>query len=327
MAWDDEKQVAPGTEDGELTPEEWNEHVADQKNHSERHESNGDDELSVEGLSGDLADEQDAKPHDIGGPTHTADTLANLNSKVSDATLDDSADPREPEAHAATHEGGSDSLNVFNLTGDLVGEGLERVNDTLQVLSSIWDGTNVVADVENTNTTTQALEAESVSTEELVNDRLYAGAHDGSDPDARLDNTLSTASDGDVIYLENAVYGQDRTINTAVMLCGTFTYGTLETGGTEIVEDVTWTLNTRGVQLLNVSGQVGSEIVLTDRHRLSGGYFSSETDITVQGDRAIITEIGFGNVTFESGTADGIIDSCVGTSVIDNGNNFVGDIA
>ena len=159
MAWDDEKQVAPGTEDGELTPEEWNEHVADQKNHSERHESNGDDELSVEGLSGELADEQDAKPHDIGGPTHTADTLANLNSKVSDATLDDTADPREPEAHAATHEGGSDSLNVFDLTGDLVGQGLERVNDTLQVLSSIWDGTNVVADVDNTNTTTQALEA------------------------------------------------------------------------------------------------------------------------------------------------------------------------
>ena len=167
MAWDDEKEVAPGTEEGELTPEEWNEHVADQKSHSTRHESNGDDELSVDGLSGDLADEQDAKPHDIGGATHTADTLANLNSKVSDATLDDTNDPREPEAHAATHEGGSDSLNVFDLTGDLVGQGLERVNDTLQVLSSIWDGTNVVADVDNTNTTTQSLEAESVSTDQL----------------------------------------------------------------------------------------------------------------------------------------------------------------
>ena len=275
MAWDDEKQVAPGTEEGELTPDEWNEHVADQKghsgrhesggideltveglsgdladaqdpkaevtrdivdaffdggtnvtvtrdadtltidttalndqevadkigdvveggsqttvtydsgtqtatitidaptqaafdDHSTRHESGGGDELSVTGLSGDLADEQDAKPHDIGGETHTADTLANLNSKVSDATLDDTADPREPEAHAATHEGGSDSLNVFDLTGDLVGEGLERVNDTLQVLSSIWDGANVVADVNNTNTTTESLEAGSVNTEKAT---------------------------------------------------------------------------------------------------------------------------------------------------------------
>ena len=184
MAWDDEKEVAPGTEQGELTPDEWNEHVADQKSHSERHESNGDDELSVEGLSGDLADEQDAKPHDIGGATHTADTLANLNSKVSDATLDDTDDPREPEAHAATHEGGSDSLNVFDLTGDLVGEGLERVNDTLQVLSSIWDGTNVVADVNNTNTTTQTLEAEDTSTENLDTDYAYQVRNDESVQDA-----------------------------------------------------------------------------------------------------------------------------------------------
>ena len=227
MAWDDEKEVAPGTEDGELTPEEWNEHVADQKGHSGRHESGGVDELTVEGLSGDLADaqdpkddvtrdiveafldggtnvtvsrdadtltidtsalndqevadkidavveggsqttvtydsetqtatitidaptqaafddhstrhesggadelsvtglsgdladEQDAKPHDIGGATHTADTLANLNSKVSDATLDDTDDPREPEAHAATHEsGGADEISVDGLSGDL----------------------------------------------------------------------------------------------------------------------------------------------------------------------------------------------------------------
>ena len=150
MAWDDEKQVAPGTEDGELTPDEWNEHVADQKGHSGRHESGGIDELTVEGLSGDLADEQDAKPH------------------------------------AETHEGGSDSLNVFNLTGDLVGEGLERVNDTLQVLSSIWDGTNVVADVNNTNTTTQALEAEEVLSPEVP--RIVEEFSESGTPDFHLPN-------------------------------------------------------------------------------------------------------------------------------------------
>ncbi len=37
--------------------------------------------------------------HGLGGASHAADTLANLNSKVSDATLDDSADPRDPNAH------------------------------------------------------------------------------------------------------------------------------------------------------------------------------------------------------------------------------------
>ena len=315
MAWDDEKQVAPGTEEGELTPEEWNEHVADQKGHSGRHESGGIDELTVEGLSGDLADaqdpkaevtrdivdafldggtnvtvsrdadtltidttglndqevadkigavveggsqttvtydsgtqtatitidaptqaafddhstrhesggadelsvtglsgdladEQDAKPHDIGGATHTADTLANLNSKVSDATLDDTADPREPEAHAATHEGGSDSLNVFDLTGDLVGQGLERVNDTLQVLSSIWDGTNVVADVNNTNTTTQTLEAESVSTENLNSIEYVTPDQNRSIQDAVDD----LPSSGGTVVLSEGEWVEDATV-------------------------------------------------------------------------------------------------------------------
>ena len=91
MAWDDDKEVAPGTDAGELTPDEWNEHVADQK------------------------------------------------------------------GHAGRHEGGADSLNVFNLTGDLVGQGLERVNDTLQVLSSIYDGTNLTAPVDNQSVVTEQL--------------------------------------------------------------------------------------------------------------------------------------------------------------------------
>ena len=94
--------------------------TAEFEDHSTRHESGGADELSVTGLSGDLADEQDAKPHDIGGATHNADTLANLNSKVSDATLDDTNDTREPEAHSTTHEsGGADEISVDGLSGDL----------------------------------------------------------------------------------------------------------------------------------------------------------------------------------------------------------------
>jgi hypothetical protein len=37
--------------------------------------------------------------HDLGGASHNADTLANLNSKISDATLDDDGDTRPPIAH------------------------------------------------------------------------------------------------------------------------------------------------------------------------------------------------------------------------------------
>ena len=37
--------------------------------------------------------------HDLGGAQHNADTLADLNAKISNATLDDSGDPRDPNAH------------------------------------------------------------------------------------------------------------------------------------------------------------------------------------------------------------------------------------
>lgn len=45
----------------------------------------------------------DVDEHALGGSSHEADTLANLNSKVTDATLDDAGDPRPPTAHAHAH--------------------------------------------------------------------------------------------------------------------------------------------------------------------------------------------------------------------------------
>lgn len=51
--------------------------------------------------------------HALGGASHTADILANLNAKVSDATLDDSGDPRTPTAHSHTE---SDISDLDHLT-------------------------------------------------------------------------------------------------------------------------------------------------------------------------------------------------------------------
>ena len=54
--------------------------------------------------------------HVLGGSAHTADTLANLNTKVSDATLDDSSDPRTPTSHAPSHKsGGGDEVDLDEL--------------------------------------------------------------------------------------------------------------------------------------------------------------------------------------------------------------------
>jgi len=59
---------------------------------------------------------QQNNPHNTDIGNLGSGTLAELNSKITDATLDDASDPRDPNAHASTHEqGGSDELTVQNL--------------------------------------------------------------------------------------------------------------------------------------------------------------------------------------------------------------------
>ena len=54
--------------------------------------------------------------HTLGGAQHTADTLANLNSKVSDGTLDKTTDKRDPNPHAPDHKsGGGDEVKLHEL--------------------------------------------------------------------------------------------------------------------------------------------------------------------------------------------------------------------
>ena len=62
--------------------------------HAETHENGGADEIDVGGLSGELADDQPPKAHDLAGSKHNQCTLAELNAKISDATLDDDGDER-----------------------------------------------------------------------------------------------------------------------------------------------------------------------------------------------------------------------------------------
>jgi len=58
--------------------------------------------------------------HALGGAQHTQSTLAELNTKLSDATLDDSSDSRTPTAHASEHEiTGGDVISVAGLSGVL----------------------------------------------------------------------------------------------------------------------------------------------------------------------------------------------------------------
>lgn len=86
--------------------------------HKASHQDGGTDEINLTALSGQLADDQPPKAHALGGAKHTAATLAELNAKISDATLDHSGDPRDPNHHLATHEiGGADPINLAGLPG------------------------------------------------------------------------------------------------------------------------------------------------------------------------------------------------------------------
>ena len=64
-----------------------------------------------------VAVEATAAAHALGGSSHSADTLANLNAKITDATLDDSSATRDPNAHAPSHQsGGSDAIKLDDLS-------------------------------------------------------------------------------------------------------------------------------------------------------------------------------------------------------------------
>ena len=102
----------------------------DPKAHAASHQNGGADEISVAGLSGELANDQPPKAHDLAGGKHNPATLAQLNAKVSDATLDDSGDPRDPKAHASNHEkSGGDEISVAGLSGELADDQPPKAHD------------------------------------------------------------------------------------------------------------------------------------------------------------------------------------------------------
>lgn len=86
--------------------------------HKTSHQNGGTDEISVVGLSGELADNQPPKAHALGSASHSAATLAEVNAKVSDATLDKNTDTRTPAAHKTSHQnGGTDEISLTGLDG------------------------------------------------------------------------------------------------------------------------------------------------------------------------------------------------------------------
>lgn len=173
-------------------------------------------------------------------------------------------------------------------------------------------------------------QVESITTEGAVIDDIYhyAAFYDGADADARLDNAISAAGQGDRIYLETATYTADRTI-TASGLRGLKLIGSgMGVGGYGTDIDASWTISTIRVGLegvrINTSASGSLQFDSND-----GIIDKCQGSLTVGGNNVrVLNGYTFGGtITFESSTSGGLVDGYVGgTSVTDNGTNSVGDV-
>jgi hypothetical protein len=160
----------------------------------------------------------------------------------------------------------------------------------------------------------------SLNSEVISTNYIFAGAYDGGDVDARLDNALSDLNQGDTLYLEASTYVDDRTITTnRVRVVGSGRGG--EGDATQLDNTTTWTFDSARGQIQNLTG---GSLVAGGATLIKNVYLM---DITVPNPNVIICDSFGGSVTFESGTSNGIVDTCSGTTVTDNGTNTVGDIA
>ena len=170
MTWDDSKstfQTRPDVAaDEKLTSGEWNNHVDDQKDHSGRHENGGVDEITVEGLGGDLADPQDPKQEAV---EDFVDGLLTAGASV-DLTYDDGAGTLT----IAITEG---TIDHDALTNYVANEHIDHSGVNITAGAGLTGGGDI--------TTSQTLNAHAVTTETSAytaseNDIVLADASGGA---------------------------------------------------------------------------------------------------------------------------------------------------
>jgi hypothetical protein len=163
---------------------------------------------------------------------------------------------------------------------------------------------------------TDTLESDSVSTELLGDGRHYAGAYDGLDPDTRLDTALAAAEAGETVYLEAATYDAARTVAVAVKVVGT------NISGTSI--DAAWTFSENLSRLESV--RLNSPLTITANGFVGTDLWISGTSVSAEGNGHVFTKCRNGEITFTSGTTNGLADgNYAGITITDNGTNTVGD--
>lgn len=139
-----------------------------------------------------------ASAHSLGGGDHSADTLANLNAKVSDATLDDASATRTPTAH--TH-GNAD------LTG-VPGAGIDTTavhDDTAAEISAVTEKvTPVAADLLLIEDSAAANAKKRVQIGNLPTGADADAIHDNVSGEINVVATKATPVAADVILIEDS---------------------------------------------------------------------------------------------------------------------------
>ena len=157
---------------------------------------------------------------------------------------------------------------------------------------------------------TPAIDAESVSTEDLAIPQLFKTARS----DTELDNVNKDAT----IYLASASFDDNRTLSARVHISGVYRGG----NGTVVGGD--WTLNNRHSLVGHVQIDVDGSITTGDE-RIAFNCIVIFGDININNDRCVLSNLeGTGTVTFAEGTSDGSIGPASGAlTIIDDGNNEV----
>jgi len=186
VTWDDDKRTFRSRPeiptDERLTADEWNAHVDDQKDHADRHEEGGIDELVVDGLAGVLSDPQ--PPQEEAVEDFVADLLGG-GDKVSVA-YDDAAGSLTVNTSALDTEEVEDAVNALVAGGDGVATSYDDANGTLTL--SIPD-----------NSVTAAMLTETYFTESEADDRFYNVTGDTLEGDVDANtNTITDAGHDEV---------------------------------------------------------------------------------------------------------------------------------
>jgi hypothetical protein len=192
-------------------------------------------------------------------------------------------------------------------------------------LENVADNVSQPLEIKHANSGERiTLDDSGLKMQKIDDDRLYAGAFPGSDPDSRLSNAISEASLADMIYLENDEYSDDLTLSEEIKLVGTGT----RFKGTEVTGTTTWTFD-GPVNLSSISAPSTNVVfnINGDGSTFMKSATFNGTSINVSGSGVRLSYLDAFSVTLDSNSSNCVVDSSVRTVVTDNGSsNVIGDV-